>query len=183
LEITQTLVTNSRSEWRDWLLNNHACAKEIWLINERAGALSYLDSVEEAICFGWIDSIAKRTANNELAQRFSPRRPKGNWTELNKARARRLISLGLMTEAGLEKLPSLEMNELVPADIVAALQAAGNAFENFKRFAVLYRAVRIGYIEEVRKTPDEFDRRLNNFVKRTALNEMFGNWNDEGRLF
>jgi hypothetical protein len=182
MEVTQVLKLSDRNDWRLWLLHNHASAKDVWLVCTQEASLTYLDSVEEAICFGWIDGLAKRTPADELAQRFSPRRQGGNWTELNKARAQRLIGLGLMTEAGKAKLPPLELREAVAADIVAALRTAGNALENFQKFPLLYRAVRIGYIEEMRRNPDEFEKRLGNFVRKTALNEMFGNWNDGGRL-
>jgi hypothetical protein len=87
-----------------------------------------------------------------------------------------------MSEAGKTKLPLLALREDTAADITAALKAAGSAFDNFEKFPLLHRAVRIGYIEEMRKTPKEFDKRLGNFVHKTALNEMFGNWNDGGRL-
>jgi uncharacterized protein YdeI (YjbR/CyaY-like superfamily) len=182
MEVNQVLNLNDRKEWRSWLLSNHTTAKQVWLVNSKAGTLTYLDSVEEAICFGWIDGIAKRTSNDELAQRFTPRRPNGNWTELNKARAQRLIDLGLMTEAGAAKLPLLTLQLEVAADITAALKGTGNAFDHFEKFPALYRAVRVGYIEEMRKKPTEFDKRLGNFVRKTASNEMFGNWNDGGRL-
>jgi uncharacterized protein YdeI (YjbR/CyaY-like superfamily) len=182
MEITKVLRLSDRDDWRSWLFNNHAAAKDIWLVCTKEGSLTYLDSVEEAICFGWIDGLAKRTPSDELAQRFSPRRPSGNWTELNKARAHRLIRIGLMTEAGKAKLPPLAMRGDIAADITAALKAARSAHDNFEKFPLLYRAVRVGYIEEMRKIPREFDKRLGNFVRKTALNEMFGSWNDDGRL-
>jgi Bacteriocin-protection, YdeI or OmpD-Associated len=182
MEITQVLKLNDRTQWRAWLLNNHALAKDVWVVCAEEGSLSYLDSVEEAICFGWIDGLAKRLSKDELAQRFSPRRPDGNWTELNKARAQRLIGLGLMTEAGKVKLPALNLRVEVASDILAGLHAAGEAFENFEKFPLLYRVVRIGYIEKMRNTPVEFEKRLSNFLKKTAQNKMFGNWNDGGRL-
>jgi uncharacterized protein YdeI (YjbR/CyaY-like superfamily) len=158
---------------------------EIWLLldaRREESTLSYLDAVEEALCFGWIDSIQKRFSPQELAQRFTPRKRRSNWTELNKARARRLIELGLMTASGRSTLPDLHTRLDVAADVAEALMAAPGAWSNFVAFPDLYRAVRIGYIEEMRKTPREFERRLANFVKRTAANQMFGNWNDGGRL-
>jgi uncharacterized protein YdeI (YjbR/CyaY-like superfamily) len=182
LEITTLLKLSNRSDWRAWLEKKHQSEKDVWLIRISGGSLTYLDSVEEAICFGWIDGLAKRAATGELAQRFSPRKQGGNWTELNKARAQRLINLGLMTDAGALTLPSLKLRHDISEDIVAALANAGNALENFNKFPPLYRAVRIGYIEEMRKNPSEFKKRLKNFVEKTALNKMFGNWNDDGRL-
>jgi uncharacterized protein YdeI (YjbR/CyaY-like superfamily) len=182
MEITQVLRLNERTEWRAWLNANYATATEVWLVRSPPGRLTYLDSVEEAICFGWIDGLAKRIPNDELAQRFTPRRKGANWTELNKARAQRLIHLGLMTEAGKATLPPLDLRAEIATDIADALKKAGNAFENFQQFPLLYRAVRIGYIEEVRKNSVEFEKRLNHFVRKTALNQMYGNWNDDGRL-
>jgi uncharacterized protein YdeI (YjbR/CyaY-like superfamily) len=182
MEIGQTLTLNNRHDWRLWLSANHDTKREIWLIRNEDASFDYLDSVEEAICFGWIDGIAKKTVEGDLAQRFTPRRSNSNWTELNKARAQRLIDLDLMTPAGKVILPSLELNKDVPTDIALALSKEANALEHFNDFPFLYRAVRIGYIVEMRKNPIEFNRRLSHFVKKTALNEMFGNWNDAGRL-
>lgn len=87
-----------------------------------------------------------------------------------------------MTDAGLAALPDLTAEFSVKEDIIAALQAEPIAWDNFLAFPELYRRVRVGYIEEARKHPGEFERRLGNFVKKTAANRMFGNWNDEGRL-
>jgi uncharacterized protein YdeI (YjbR/CyaY-like superfamily) len=144
--------------------------------------VEYLDTVEEALCFGWIDGIAKRYSSHELAQRFTPRKRRSNWTELNKARARRLIRLGLMTEAGRATLPDLDAEFVIAADIITVLQSQPDTWSNFQQFPDLYQRVRIGYIEEMRKNPTEFERRLQNFIKQTAANKLFGNWNDGGRL-
>jgi uncharacterized protein YdeI (YjbR/CyaY-like superfamily) len=81
-----------RQDLRDWLADHAASEKECWVVIDRAQAnLSYLDVVEEAICFGWIDSTKKKLSETEVAQRLSPRSKKSQWTELNKERARRLI--------------------------------------------------------------------------------------------
>jgi len=185
MQAIATFKPLDRAAWRAWLADHHATATEIWLLfDNRADVqtLSYLDAIEEAICFGWIDSTGKRLSDHELGLRFSPRRPKGNWTELNKERARRLIRLGLMTDAGRATLPDLDKPFAVADDITRALQAEPEAWSNFEAFPDLYRRVRVGYIEEVRKNSVEFERRLRNFVSKTARNQMFGNWNDGGRL-
>ncbi len=174
-----------RAAWRFWLEQHHATTDEIWLLFDdrpEKPTVSYLDAVEEAICFGWIDSLQKRYSTYERAQRFTPRKQRSNWTELNKERARRLIRLGLMTDAGWAMLPDLNTQFTVAADIVDALKVDPDAWSNFLAFPDLYHRVRIGYIEEMRKNQSEFERRLGNFVKRTAANQMFGNWNDGGRL-
>ncbi|WP_206036135.1 YdeI/OmpD-associated family protein [Crateriforma spongiae] len=147
-----------------------------------AGELTYLDAVEEAICFGWIDGIGKRYSDEVKAQRFTPRRKRSNWTELNKERARRLIRLGLMTPAGEATLPDLTINFELAGDIESAIKAEDGAWETFEAFPDLYKRVRVGYIEEMRKQPGEFEKRLGNFVKQTTAGKMFGNWNDGGRL-
>jgi uncharacterized protein YdeI (YjbR/CyaY-like superfamily) len=131
--------------------------------------------VEEALCFGWIDGIAKRYSSHELAQRFTPRQRRSNWTELNKARARRLIQLGLMTEAGSVTLPDLDAEFIVAEDILAILRAEPDVWSNYQAFPDRYRRIRIGYIEEMQKNPTEFERRLQNFVNKTGNNKMFGN--------
>ena len=185
MEITETTRPNSRSDWRQWLTENHQSKNEIWLLLEKKPAgddLTYFDAVEEAICFGWIDGIAKRYSETLKAQRLTPRRKRSNWTELNKERARRLIRLGLMTPAGEATLPDLTINFELAGDIESAIKAEDGAWETFEAFPDLYKRVRIGYIEEMRKQPAEFEKRLRNFVKQTAGGKMFGNWNDGGRL-
>jgi len=185
MEVTTTYKPADRAAWRAWLECNSQAASEIWLLFDdrpEVSTLAYLDAIEEAICFGWIDSTGKRVSSHELGLRFSPRRPKGNWTELNKERARRLIRLGLMTDAGRATLPDLDKPFAMSDDIAQALQTEPDAWSNFEAFPDLYRRVRVGYIEEMRKNPVEFERRLRNFVSKTARNQMFGNWNDGGRL-
>lgn len=179
LPITDIFIAASRAQWREWLATNHATAKEIWLISVSEGSsspnLSYLDAVEEALCFGWIDSIAKKAPDGRLAQRFSPRRPKSNWTELNKIRARRLIDAGLMTPAGFATLPDLDPAAFrIAPDILAALQADDAVWRNFQAFPDDYKRIRIGYIEEMRRTPDVFKTRLENFLNKTRANKQFG---------
>lgn len=105
MEITILLEFCERHQLRSWLQDNHSSAKECWVVTSRAktppvGILPYLEVVEEALCFGWIDSTLKRLPDGRLAQRLSPRRKKSHWTELNKRRYLELESQGLMTQAG-----------------------------------------------------------------------------------
>jgi uncharacterized protein YdeI (YjbR/CyaY-like superfamily) len=185
MDITDTIKPIDRPEWRTWLAQNHKTLTEIWVLSDdrpEYPTVEYLDAVEEALCFGWIDGIAKRYSSHELAQRFTPRKRHSNWTELNKARARRLIRLGLMTEAGRATMSDLEAEFIVAEDILAVLRAEPEVWSNYQAFPDLYRRIRIGYIEEMRKNRSEFDRRLQNFVNKTANKKMFGNWQDGGRL-
>jgi len=109
MEIGETLYVTTREQFRAWLEKHHASKKEIWLINYKKAtgrpSIPYVDAVEEAICFGWIDGLEKSMDAERYALRFSPRRPKSNWTETNKERARRMIAEGKMEKAGLAALP------------------------------------------------------------------------------
>lgn len=111
MEITLLLEFTQRRQLRQWLMENHSSAKECWVVlsrskNPPAGVLPYLDVVEEALCFGWIDSTLKKLPDGRLAQRLSPRRKNSHWTELNKHRCEALISNGLLTDAGLKAFES-----------------------------------------------------------------------------
>ena len=109
MEIDILLEYSDRQQLRHWLEENHATAHHCWVATYRGktpkpDALPYLTVVEEALCFGWIDSTLKRLPDGRLAQRISPRRRNSHWTKRNIARIRDLESRGLMTPYGLCKL-------------------------------------------------------------------------------
>jgi uncharacterized protein YdeI (YjbR/CyaY-like superfamily) len=110
MEIGETLYVTDREEFRNWLIENHQNKKEIWLVQYKKAtkkpSLHYVEAVEEAICFGWIDGFEKGMDPERYAIRFSPRRPKSNWTNTNKERARRMIAEGRMTKTGRATLPA-----------------------------------------------------------------------------
>jgi uncharacterized protein YdeI (YjbR/CyaY-like superfamily) len=110
MEIGETLYVTDRDEFRKWLIKNHQIKKEIWLIKYKKStkkpSIDYVEAVEEAICFGWIDGFEKGMDAECYAIRFSPRRPKSNWTNTNKERARKMIAEGRMSPAGRATLPS-----------------------------------------------------------------------------
>jgi uncharacterized protein YdeI (YjbR/CyaY-like superfamily) len=177
--ITETVMPSSRSEWRAWLEAHHATKTEVWLLARRSQRerthFTYIESVLEALCFGWIDGIAKTYDEQLGAQRFTPRRKGGNWTELNKERCRRLIADGLMTPAGFAVLPDLDVSTFrIAPDIEAALRADPRTWAHFEGFDPLYRRIRVGYVEEMRKQPAEFEKRLTRLVETTAKNKQFG---------
>jgi uncharacterized protein YdeI (YjbR/CyaY-like superfamily) len=109
MEIGESIYVTTADEFRKWLIENHTSKKEIWLIQYKKAAkkpsINYVDAVEEALCFGWIDGLEKSVDAERYALRFSPRRPKSNWTNTNKDRARKLIAEGRMTPAGRATLP------------------------------------------------------------------------------
>ena len=104
MEITERLHTTSREQWREWLTENHSTKREIWISTTKSpDGLQYLDAVEEALSFGWIDSTIK-AGEGVMWRRFSTRRKGSHWTELNKQRCADLEQRGLMTEAGRREL-------------------------------------------------------------------------------
>ena len=111
MEITYLLECSSREQLRGWFEANYDKQKEVWVTIYRTKqpplipALPYVECVEEALCFGWIDSTVKRLSDGRSAQRLSPRRKNSHWTECNLARCRRLINEGRMTAAGLAQMP------------------------------------------------------------------------------
>ena len=109
MDIGKTVYVTNREGFRSWLEKNGSSAEEIWLVIFKAASgvqtLTYEQAVEEAICFGWVDSQMKSIDAEKYARRFTPRKPNSNWTETNKERARKLIAEGRMTEAGLAALP------------------------------------------------------------------------------
>jgi len=109
MEIGETLLVHTADEWREWLALHHSTKKEIWLIYYKKTSgktgISYEESVEQALCFGWIDGAFKGIHAETFACRFTPRRAKSPWSESNRARVARLLRDGRMAEAGLAVLP------------------------------------------------------------------------------
>ncbi len=109
MEIGETLYVTHRDDFRKWLRENYQTKKEIWLIKykktTKKPSIDFVEAVEEAICFGWIDGFEKGLDAERYAIRFSPRRAKSNWTNTNKDRARKMIAEGRMTKAGRATLP------------------------------------------------------------------------------
>lgn len=179
------VILRTRTELREWLTENHATASDCWVAVKRGRPIDdgstfwYIDAVEEALCFGWIDAVYKNV-NGELLQRFTRRRPRSQWSELNKARCRRLEELGLMTEAGRTALPKDEF--IICDEIREALKCDPEVWKNFQALPDLYRKVRIDTIQIKRSQPALFASRLAKFIDNTRRGIMYGEWNDNGRL-
>lgn len=184
MEMNNLYKPQNRTDLREWLKKHAAVAKECWVVIDREQSnLSYLDIVEEAICFGWIDSTKKKLSETEVAQRVSPRTPKSQWTELNKERARRLISLDLMTELGRTTLPDLAPeNFVIDPRILAGLASDSEIQQNFAAFPELYQRIKIDNIQRYGADAELFDRRLKKLLTSTKANKRYGAWDDGGRL-
>ena len=175
----QLLYLSHRDEWRAWLKEHYQTETEIWLVYARKHTgkprIVYNDAVEEALCFGWIDSVVRTVDDDHYAQRFSVRKPNSNWSQPNKERLRALIADGKVMEDVLPTLPDVSGEDFeIPQDILAAIKANPQAWEHFQTFSDPYIRIRIAYIGDARKRPEEFEKRLDNFIQKSEENKLIG---------
>ncbi len=178
-EQIELLEVSGRAEWRKWLRQHHKIAKEIWLVYYRKGSgkerIAYNDAVEEALCFGWIDSNVRSVDATRFAQRFSPRKPNSPYSPANQERLRKLIAAGKVSKevlAGMAEMPTARL--VVAKDILEAIKANKEAWANYRKLSPAYKRIRIGFIEGARNRPAEFRKRLEYFIKMTAKGKRFG---------
>jgi len=179
MDIGETLYVVDRKPWREWLEANFDTANEIWLIypNKASGEprIIYNDAVEEALCFGWIDSIIKKLDSLHAAQRFTPRRPKSGYSQQNKERLRWLSDEGLLHPSVRESVEDVLNEEFVfPEDILDAVRANEQAWKHYQSFSSAYQRIRISYIDSARVRPQVFESRLRNFLKATEKGKQIG---------
>ena len=188
MEFKNLLPAQNRDELREWFSENYNKETECWVVVKRGrpvdnGTFWYIDAVEEAMCFGWIDSTTKKMDNGITAQRLAPRRKNSLWSELNKERCRRMERLGRMTDAGRAVFPDMSENGFViDKMILDALQIDAEIWENFQKFSPLYQRVRIDTIQIKKKHLELLQSRLQKFLDNTKAGIMYGEWNDNGRL-
>ncbi|MFH0831265.1 MAG: YdeI/OmpD-associated family protein [archaeon] len=185
MQIGKTLYAANRESWRLWLSTNHNKEKEIWLVYYRKSSgkprIPYNDAVEEALCYGWIDSTIKSIDSEKFAQRFTPRNPRSKISEMNKERIRKLMRYGKMTSAGLSAVARVFNPEkaaeqfIIASDILKTLRVNEQAWQNFQNFPEGYQRVRVGYLESRRRHGKElFQKSLKYFIKMTEKNKRFG---------
>jgi uncharacterized protein YdeI (YjbR/CyaY-like superfamily) len=179
VDMNKMLPVTNREEWRAWLKKHYKTEKEIWLVYYRKHTgrprLSYNEAVEEALCFGWIDSTVKSIDENKFAQRFSPRNPKSPYSQANRERLRALAKLGKIMDEVRTTMGDLGEEEFeIPADILEAIKASKEAWKNLKRFSQSYNRIRIAFIAAARNRPKEFEKRLRYFIRMTEKNKQFG---------
>jgi uncharacterized protein YdeI (YjbR/CyaY-like superfamily) len=176
---------DDRATWRVWLEANHATARGAWLVTWRPRSgrvgLDYEAAIEEALCFGWVDSTGGRVDDERGKLYFAPRKPRSVWAASNKARVERLISAGRMAAAGLaaierakangswEILDAVERLE-VPEDLTAALEARPPAAVNFAAFPASARKMLLGWIALARR-PETRAARVTEIADAAARNE------------
>jgi uncharacterized protein YdeI (YjbR/CyaY-like superfamily) len=184
---TQRSFTD-RATWRAWLERNHARIDEIWLVYFKKGtgkaSIDYVASVEEALCFGWIDGLKKRIDAERYMHRFTPRRRGSRWSASNVARVERLHAAGLMTSAGLavyhpdntyDQAQSSEGTNAValPPEIERALRKSRRAWRNFSALAPSYRRNYVIWLTNA-KRPETRRKRLAEALARLERNEKLG---------
>jgi uncharacterized protein YdeI (YjbR/CyaY-like superfamily) len=179
MDVGKTFYAYDKNTWRRWLEANFDKEKEIWLIypSKKSGKprIPYNDAVEEALCFGWIDSNVKRLNGYSSAQRFSPRKPDSEYSQANKERLTWLLKKGKIHPSMQEPVKRALKKEFTsPPDILDAIKENRKAWENFRSFSPAYQRIRIAYIEGARNRPDEFKRRLNSLIKKSEQNKQVG---------
>jgi len=189
MKLADGLYVTNRDDWCAWLRKNYETKKEVWLIyykkHTSKPSIPYDDSVEEALCFGWIDNIIKRIDNEKFARKFTPRKGKSKWSEANKKRARKMIKVGKMTEAGLAKIRETKKSgewfkiasprkELViPSYVKETLAKNQKALANFNNLAKSYKRQYVGWITSAKRETTR-RRRLAEAIKLLEKNEKLG---------
>ena len=180
MEITETVHATTRDEWRRWLAEHYRDRSEVWLVGYRKSAgkpsLPYNEAVEEALCFGWIDSVRKSLDDQRLAQRYTPRRPGTPYSQTNLERLARLLERGRVVPSVVEELGDVRPEAYrIPADIEAALRAEPAAWKHWRSFSAPYRRIRAAYVDGARdRGAEEFGKRLEHLVRKTAEGKRFG---------
>lgn len=173
----KTFYTANRQEWREWLQQNYLSETEIWFVfptkDANEPSLSYNDAVEEALCFGWIDSTTGHIDDKHGIRRFTPRKKGSPYSRPN---IERLIWLErnnlVIPQVRSEVLPIITKQYEFPTDIIQAIRSDEKAWKNYCNFAEPYKRIRIAYIDAARHRPDEFAKRLANFVEKTRQNKI-----------
>lgn len=185
MEIGRTLYVTNRKQWRKWLEKNHASASEIWLVycNNESGKASirYEDSMEEALCFGWIDGIIKKIDADRYTRRFTPRKPGSAWSEINVGRYERMKSAGQLREAGIlafgdEKTRkvflSLRKGRKAPPELEKEFEKYPEAKKFFEQLAPSNQAHFVNRIESV-KTPETRAKWVERSIRGLLRGEKF----------
>ncbi len=173
----EILYSTDRAGWRRWLEDHFETEREIWFAFPTKGSgkegVPYNDAVEEALCFGWIDSTAGRFGDDFSIRRFTPRREGSPYSRPNIERLIWLDSQGMIHPKVRPKVQGIITEEYVfPEDILDAIREDAGTWSNFQSFSLPYRRIRVAYIDAARDRPEEFRKRLNNFLSATRRNRI-----------
>ncbi len=188
MEKGNTLSVADRNAWRGWLQKHHETESEVWLIffkkHTSNRGITYIEALEEALCFGWIDSIVRRVDDEKYAQKFTPRRDKSKWSELNKQRVRKLAKEGKMTPAGLARISfsltnlegsSTQVKEevILSENLSKILKEHPAAWQNFNMLPPSHRRNYIGWIMSA-KREETRQKRLMEAIELLAQGKRLG---------
>lgn len=180
----KTFYAKSRAEWRRWLLRNHKKDKSVWLIiyqmKSQVPSVYYPEAVDEALCFGWIDSKPNKLDAESRYQYFAKRNPKSNWSKINKEKVARLAEQGLMTEAGLEMVELAKrtgtwdaLNNIdaliLPDDLQRRFNRNKLALKNWSEFPPSTKRGILDWIQSA-KRPETRQKRIDETVSLAAKN-------------
>ncbi|WP_173862805.1 YdeI/OmpD-associated family protein [Salinigranum rubrum] len=187
----------SRNEFRTWLEEHHDTAEELWVgyykVDAERSGIGYGESVEEALCFGWVDGLIKGIDDETYTRRFTPRRPDSKWSKANKERVEAMIEVGKMTRAGMELVEAakesgewadayrLADDHEIPAELEAALRENETAWENFQNFSNTDQHAFIAAVEEA-KTDETKQKRIERTVGLAAQDLRAYDENNKRRL-
>ena len=166
----------NRKDWRKWLNDNFETANEVWFVfpSKSSGekSITYNDAVEEDLCFEGIDSTIKSLDKEHKIQHFTPRNPKSTYSQANKERLKWLLENKMIHPKFEDKIRNVLSDPFIfPNDIIERLKEDKTIWENYLHFSDAYKRIRIAYIEAARKRPEEFEKRLNNFINKTKENK------------
>jgi uncharacterized protein YdeI (YjbR/CyaY-like superfamily) len=181
----ETFCPASRQEWRTWLEENHEAKQSVWLIyykkKTNAASISYSDAVDEALCFGWIDSTRKSLGEDQFTQFFCKRKPQSGWSKVNKEKIVRLTEAGLMSPAGMKCIELAKQNgswsildeveELIlPADLELALDRQPGSKDFFLSLSRSLRKQMLQWLV-LAKRAETRQKRINEIVAAAARQE------------
>lgn len=180
----KTFQATDREAWRAWLAENHASEREVWLVYAKkhtgVRCISYEESVEEALCHGWIDSLIRRIDDDSYARKFTPRTNNDNWSALNTKRVAKVIREGRMTAIGLAKMPKAKPQpkskpevQVAPALIESALKADAKAWANFSKMPPSHKRRYISWIS-LAKREETRQKRLREAIRMLTKNVPLG---------
>ncbi len=177
------LEVRDRREWKKWLAEHHESSPGVWLVFQRAHtgvkSIPYEDSVREALCFGWVDSLIKRLDDDRYARKFTPRKASSKWSELNRKRWAELKSAGQLAPAGLSTPPTANTYAprpaipKLPAYIASAIRENSKAWRSFQALAPSHRRDYVQWIHTA-KRPETRERRIKETIVRLAAGQKLG---------
>jgi uncharacterized protein YdeI (YjbR/CyaY-like superfamily) len=183
----KTFSPKTVDQWRQWLAEHHDSESEVWLVFHKrhtgVASIDYTDALDEALCFGWVDSLVKRLDDRRYARKFTPRRADSRWSAINRTRYAALEASGRLHPAGIERAPTergydprpprFEMPSALPAYIQAALEKHPRALRHFEALAPSQRRRYLGWIESAKQSATK-QRRLKEAIRLLTAGQVLG---------